>query len=117
MEPLDYSSPERNADTPPAPSVARALTAFLTPPAVVWLGWLATRLAIARSYWETIPLFLLVLGGAALACLMLAGWYAAHASGWARLWRFLGWVAFSLALGAVGLAVIDSLPIPVGDGP
>lgn len=117
MEPLDYSSPERNAGMPTAPPVGMVLTAFITPPAVAWIGWLVTRLAIARGYWAAVPLFLLVLGGAALACLILAGWYAAHASGWARLGRFTGWIGCCSGLGAIGLAVIDLLPIAVGDAP
>ena len=117
MEPLDYSGHDRNPDTLPAPSVGLLLTALLTPPGVVWFGWLAARLAISRSYWGAIPLFLFVLGGAALASLLLAGWFAAHANGWTRLWRFLGWVACFTGLVAIGLAIIDSLPIAVGDGP
>ena len=91
--------------------------AFLAPPAGVCLAWLLTRIAIHHSLWDAVGAFLLAVALFAVICLWLAGRFAARQKGWRAVPRFLVWLAFSVALAAVGTALIDLLPISVGDGP
>jgi hypothetical protein len=91
--------------------------AFVAPPACVCLAWLLTRIAIHYSLWKAVPAFMLTVALAAVVILLLAGRFAARQKGWRVVPRFIAWVAFSVALGLAGLALIDLLPISVGDGP
>ncbi len=93
------------------------LLAFVVPPASVTLAWLATRIAIHYSFWDSIPLWLASTAVLGCVCLSLASWYAVRGTRWIVGIRFLGWVAASVLCTLAGLALIDLIPITVGDGP
>lgn len=117
QETLDYA-------TPPTPRTQRdrglmkLVVAFLGPPAAASLGGLLMRVAIHYSYWAVVPLFLLLLLLCGVACLLLAWWTRPLTGGWrvGVAW-FLAWFVGSVACAGVGLALVDMLPIRVGDGP
>ena len=112
---LDYvtSSPEAGGRRP-----SKRAVAFVAPPAAASLAWLVARIAIRYGHWEAVPLFLLWLVGCAVACVSLAVWSRPATGGWrvGAAW-FFGWIAGSVGCAAVGLALVDLLPIPVGDSP
>jgi hypothetical protein len=102
---------------PRARSHRVATAAFVIPPAAISVAWLLTRIAIHYSHWGAVPLFMLVLVACGGACLMLAGWFAVGYPAGRSVFRFLAWVVCSAACAWAGLALIDLLPITVGDGP
>ena len=91
--------------------------AFAIPPAAVCLAWLLARVAIRYGHWVAVPLFLLALVACAGACLVLAGWFAVGHPIGRTVFLFVAWVVGSAACAIAGLALIDLLPISVGDGP
>lgn len=97
--------------------MCRNLVAFASPPVGACLSYLLTRVAVHYSFWGAVPLFVLAWLVAAFACLVLAVRFAGRQTGWQAVPSFIGWVACSAALTVAALALIDLLPISVGDGP
>jgi hypothetical protein len=115
---LDYETPTLSWWEQPSTRTHRAVTAaFVIPPAAISVAWLLTRIAIHYSHWGAVPLFMLALVTCAGACLLLAGWFAVGHSGGRAAFRFFAWVVCSAVCAIGGLALIDLLPISVGDGP
>ena len=93
------------------------LLAFVVPPASVTLAWLATRIAIHYSFWDSVMLWRASTSVLGCVCLSFASWYAARGTGWTVVIRFLGWVTASVVCTIAGVALIELIPITVGDGP
>lgn len=115
---LDYETPTLSWREQSRTRSRRAVAAaFVIPPAAITLAALLMRIAIHYSHWEAVPLFLLVLVGCVGACLFLAGWFAVGHSVGRTVFRFVAWVVCSAVCAIAGLALIDLLPISVGDSP
>ena len=92
-------------------------TAFVIPPATLCLAGLLTRIALHYGLWGALPLFLLAAFACVIASLALAGWFAVGHAGGRAVFRIVAWVVCSGACVVAGLALVDLLPISVGDGP
>src|SRR5688500_9074595 len=115
---LEYETPGFSWWEQPRRRSPQAVTAaFVIPPAVTIVAWLLTRIAIHYSHWGAVPVFMLVLVSSAGACLLLAGWFAVGPSAGRAVFRFFAWIACSALSAIAGLALVDLLPISVGDGP
>lgn len=115
---LDYQAPTVPWWRQPRTRSRRAvLAAFLIPPAAISVTGLLARIAMHYSHWGLLPLFLLPLVAYGPVCLVLAGWFALGFPKRLIAVRFVTWVVCSAACAWAGLALIDLLPISVGDGP
>jgi hypothetical protein len=99
------------------PQFKYLVLSFLAPPIATVLVWLGVRIAIHFSLWGAVPLYPVAFIFCGTACVAAAWHFAAQQTGWRIPVWFATWLVSSIALAFLGLAIVDALPITVGDGP
>ncbi len=101
------------------------LLRLVVPPLLLPAALLITRLLLHHSHWGLVPICLMLIFVSTIGSIMLSakfllgffGTVLANRNEVVRFAIFFAWIAVALGIGIAGTNLVNSLPIPVGDGP
>jgi hypothetical protein len=95
----------------------KVLVAFGLPPVAISAAGLLRRVAVHNSIWEAVPVFVMVFALGVASSLILAFAFSGRGARPYAVPRFLIWMFASALCIVAGLAIIELVPMSVGDGP